>query len=668
MNKTKNYRTAARLVLGVAMAGTLLTLPWASQGTTYSYTDLNPIGFTCSDGLGISGSQQVGWASGSATGGNQHAFLWSGTASSAVDLNPSGFTMSCAWGISGGQQVGWASGSATGTNNQAMLWSGTASSAVDLNPSGFTWSLGRANSGSQQIGYGYGSATGNNNHALLWSGTASSAVDLNPSGFTASSGSRISGSQQVGGGFGPSTGNNNHALLWSGTASSAVDLNPSGFTTSEALDICGSQQVGNGSGSATGNNNHALLWSGTASSAVDLNPSGFTMSVASGISGSQQVGYGSGPASGNNTHALLWSGTASSAVDLGSLLSSDYINWSVAEGIDANGNIFGYAFHLPSGQTHAILWRVVPPRTATATATLVNAFVVGASITDGGYGYTNTPTVQIIGGGGSGAQAFAVVSNGVVTSITITNAGYGYTNAPLIVIAPPFIPNPILGIAPMSFLSFSNVTVGGVYQLQQAVAWYWSNQPVSFTATNALYTQMVAGVAGGGEYRLALNPVPAQAFATPEVVNGFVVGATVTSGGSGYVTSPAVTIVGGGGTNATAVSEISGGVVTNITITDAGIDYTNIIVTIGGIRHTNAPIIEIAQPPAAAVSPTVLPMMRVDSTNLAPYDNYQIQFEPDLSGAWSNWDGGLFSPTDVTNSQYLFITNGVGFFRLQYVP
>ena len=99
----------------------------------------------------------------------------------------------------------------------------------------------------------------------------------------------------------------------------------------------------------------------------------------------------------------------------------------------------------------------------------------------------------------------------------------------------------------MSFLSFSNLTVGGVYQLQQSVAWYWSNQPVSFTATNALYAQMVAGVVSSGEYRLALNPVPTQAFATPQVVNGFVVGATVTSGGSGYVTRPAVTIVADGG-------------------------------------------------------------------------------------------------------------------------
>ncbi len=128
------------------------------------------------------------------------------------------------------------------------------------------------------------------------------------------------------------------------------------------------------------------------------------------------------------------------------------------------------------------------------------------------------------------------------------------------------------------------------------------------------------------------------------------------SGGSGYVTSPAVSIVGGHGTNATAISQISGGVVTNISITSAGIGYTS------------TPTVEIAPPPAAAVFPTVQPVMRVDSANLAPYDNYQVQFMPAIGGTWADWNGGLFTPTDVTNSQFLFITNSTGFFQLLYEP
>jgi len=69
----------------------------------------------------------------------------------------------------------------------------------------------------------------------------------------------------------------------------------------------------------------------------------------------------------------------------------------------------------------------------------------------------------------------------------------------------------------------------------------------------------------------------------------------------------------------------------------------------------------------------VLPMIKLGSAGLVPYDNYQIQFNPNLASAWANWNGGPFSlPTVSTfylsNSQNLFITNspGVGFFRLQH--
>ena len=282
-------------------------------------------------------------------------------------------------------------------------------------------------------------------------------------------------------------------------------------------------------------------------------------------------------------------------------------------------------------------------------------FLVAVNPIDGGAGYTNPPLVRVLGGGGTGAQVVAVLSNGVVTAFNVLNAGYGFTNPPLIVIEPPVIPNPALGIAAMSFLTFSNLAIGGNYQFQRHVLWYWSNQPVSFVATSVIYTQFVAGIAGSGDYRLALSPVPSQAFATAQLAYGFMVSANVTSGGSGYVTVPAVTIVGGGGSNATAVAHLTGGVVTSLTITDAGINYTN------------PPTVRIAPPPAASVAPFVQPVMRLDAANLSPYDNYQLQFAPVPGGVWGNW-GDLFSSTSTTNTQYLFITNGIEFFRLQYVP
>jgi hypothetical protein len=296
------------------------------------------------------------------------------------------------------------------------------------------------------------------------------------------------------------------------------------------------------------------------------------------------------------------------------------------------------------------------PHTSTGAAILTNAIVLGVNITDEGCGYTKAPLVRFIGGGGSGAQAITVVSNGVVVAINMIDAGSGYTSAPLVLIDPPFISNPVLGIAAISVLTFSNVTVGTNYQLQQFQSPIWVNKGASFKASNLVYTQTVAGWVGSGDYRLAKTPVPTQAVAIPQVVSGFVVHATVINGGSGYVTTPAVAIVADVGSNATAVASISGGRVTAIAITSAGIGYVNPVT------------IQIDPPPATALSPSVATGVRLDSSILAPYDNYQFQFKPNIGNGWSDLNGGLFSPPAVTNSQYFFLTNESGYFRLRYLP
>ena len=73
-------------------------------------------------------------------------------------------------------------------------------------------------------------------------------------------------------------------------------------------------------------------------------------------------------------------------------------------------------------------------RAATANATVVNGFVVGVAVTDGGAGYPVAPAVTISGGGVFGAAAFARVASGVVTQITLTSAGSGYSSTPAVVI------------------------------------------------------------------------------------------------------------------------------------------------------------------------------------------------------------------------------------------
>jgi hypothetical protein len=93
-----------------------------------------------------------------------------------------------------------------------------------------------------------------------------------------------------------------------------------------------------------------------------------------------------------------------------------------------------------SSQPLSYQWYFVPANNsglAGAYAQIFNGFCVGAVITNGGFGYGNSPNVNFVGGGGSGASGYGTASNGVLTSITVTNAGSGYYNLPAVVIGSP---------------------------------------------------------------------------------------------------------------------------------------------------------------------------------------------------------------------------------------
>jgi len=155
------------------------------------------------------------------------------------------------------------------------------------------------------------------------------------------------------------------------------------------------------------------------------------------------------------------------------------------------------------------------PYAAAATATVVNGFVVGVNITDGGCGYTNTPTVRIIGNG-SGAQAEAVVSNAVVTAVNVLVAGSGYTT-PIIVIEPPFIPQPTMRITVLFFgplvtpvleLDLANLSPYDKYQLEftPVAGGTWSNLGSIFTPTAATSIQYANAVGTAGFLRVKYVP------------------------------------------------------------------------------------------------------------------------------------------------------------------
>ncbi|MEO7298419.1 MAG: LamG domain-containing protein [Verrucomicrobiota bacterium] len=146
------------------------------------------------------------------------------------------------------------------------------------------------------------------------------------------------------------------------------------------------------------------------------------------------------------------------------------------------------------------------PHIAKATATIVNGFVVGATVTDPSCGYSNAPMVTIQGGGGSGATATATVSGGSISAINITSAGCCYTNAPTIIIqSPTFVPT--VGIAVSRVNVTQHVMLGRNYVLESSTDFItWTPTGPQFTAESEdITTEFV--VAQTGRY-FRLREVP----------------------------------------------------------------------------------------------------------------------------------------------------------------
>ena len=122
------------------------------------------------------------------------------------------------------------------------------------------------------------------------------------------------------------------------------------------------------------------------------------------------------------------------------------------------------------------------PHRATALASLASGVFVGASLLDLGCGYTNAPSVRIVGGGGSGAGATAELLNGHVVSINVTNGGCCYTNPPKILIeSPPFVPT--VGIAVSKVKVTQTVRVNHNYILEASYNLQtWTATGPQFTA------------------------------------------------------------------------------------------------------------------------------------------------------------------------------------------
>ncbi|KAB2663474.1 MAG: hypothetical protein DVB31_10750 [Verrucomicrobia bacterium] len=367
--------------------GSALLLQTTAFAQEYHSNDVTPAGAGSGKLTAASAGRQVGGSQGVGSY-NSHAVLLSGNAVTGVDLNPPLSSYSLATCADDLQQGGWAYFAGA---QHAVVWSGTAASCADLNPSGYNFSYCLGVHAGEQVGYAqlqsyFISAS----HAYSWHGSSASGVDLHPvSAYSFSRAVACHDGEEVGcvstiaypeGEYSITyyhTGS--HAMRWAGTAASAVDLHPLGFDSSEATCTSGTQQGGWGYIALGISHLHALLWSGTADTVLDLHPNGYTESRISAMNATQQVGdgwVGAPGAIGSVRHALAWSGTADTVVDLNQYLPAGYTH-GVATGIDAAGNIVGYACNafqagvtIPQGAVAVVFAPGAAPATQIASVTL----------------------------------------------------------------------------------------------------------------------------------------------------------------------------------------------------------------------------------------------------------------------------------------------------------
>ncbi|MBI3881303.1 MAG: hypothetical protein HY301_14725, partial [Verrucomicrobia bacterium] len=377
-------------------AACALALQASAFGQGYHANDLTPAGSTSGKLTSASGGHQVGSAASAST--YMHAVLLSGNALAVTDLHPANYYYSQALCSDDVQQGGWGYGF-SGTH--ALVWSGSSNSCVDLHPSGYSFSYCLGVHNGEQCGYAQNQVYFiTASHAYCWHDSAASGVDLHPIGTVypysramgCHSGEEVGYVSSVAYPDGDSSGyhSTSHAVKWNGSAASAVSLHPIGYDASEAVCTSGTQQGGWAYVALPTPQQHALLWSGDAASAVDLHPAGYTDSKITAINGTNQVGEGWVGAQGGYTsirHALAWSGTPDSVVDLNQYLPAGYTN-GVATGVDASGNIVGYAYNgthpvglaIPVGAIAVVFAPGAPAPTQIASISLAPANVAPGDV------------------------------------------------------------------------------------------------------------------------------------------------------------------------------------------------------------------------------------------------------------------------------------------------
>ena len=158
-------------------------------------------------------------------------------------------------------------------------------------------------------------------------------------------------------------------------------------------------------------------------------------------------------------------------------------------------------------------------------------------ITNPGAGYTLAPTLQITGGGGSGAAGTVFIGDGAVGIVTLTDAGSGYTTAPSVTITGP------VGVgttAEAKAIVSSAGTITAI-NITNAGAGYTSSPTITIgdpsldNSGNFKFNEIVTGSITGVKGRVRTWNATTNVLEVANVSGMFSIGEDITGGTSGAV-------------------------------------------------------------------------------------------------------------------------------------
>ncbi|HAB15051.1 MAG TPA: hypothetical protein PLX89_13145, partial [Verrucomicrobiota bacterium] len=92
---------------------------------------------------------------------------------------------------------------------------------------------------------------------------------------------------------------------------------------------------------------------------------------------------------------------------------------------------------IAGGVRHLLVLQKPPPLQAAARAVVAGGRLTRVEVTNPGYGYLQSPSVAISGGGGQGAEVHAAVVDGIIQRVNVKHPGEGYQAEPNLLIASP---------------------------------------------------------------------------------------------------------------------------------------------------------------------------------------------------------------------------------------